>query len=173
MMTNSVFPAWFVVKAKHNQERRAESSLLSQGVKCYLPVVATSSMRSGKKLNQLRDNPLFPGYLFAYFDPEVIHTTEVKNTRGVSGLVNFGGAPAIITKSEMCDIRDRIAARAAILSAESLPAQGERVELTGGTLKGLDAVYDEPDGLRRSMLLISVLGKQVCRSVSNKDFRFA
>ncbi|CAH0297947.1 hypothetical protein WB91_08625 [bacteria symbiont BFo1 of Frankliniella occidentalis] len=172
-MTNSVFPAWFVVKAKHNQERRAESSLLSQGVKCYLPVFATSSMRGGKKLNQLRDNPLFPGYLFAYFDPEVIHTTEVKNTRGVSGLVNFGGAPAIITESEMCNIRDRIAARTAILSAESLPAQGERVELIGGTLEGLDAVYEEPDGLRRSMLLISVLGRQVRRSVSNKEFRFA
>lgn len=171
-MTSSVFPAWFVVKAKHNQERRAESSLLSQGVKCYLPVVATSSMRDGKKLNQLRDNPLFPGYLFAYFDPEVIHTTEVKNTRGVSGLVNFGGTPAIISESEMSDIRERIAARAVILSAESLPVQGERVELTGGKLEGLDAVYDEPDGLRRSMLLISILGKQVRRSVSNKNFRF-
>lgn len=171
-MHNSVFPAWFVVKSKHNQERRAESSLLSQGVKCYLPVVTTSSMRDGKKLNQLRDNPLFPGYLFAYFDPEVIHTTEVKNTRGVSGLVSFGGAPAIITESEMCDIRERIAARAASISAESLPVQGERVELTGSSLEGLDAVYDEPDGLRRSMLLISVLGKQVRRSVSNKDFRF-
>lgn len=172
-MTNSIFPAWFVVKAKYNQERRAESSLLSQGVKCYLPVIATSSMRDGKKLNQLRDNVLFPGYLFAYFDPEVIHTTEVKNSRGVSGLVSFGGAPAIITDSKMDDIRKSIDSRVAALSAESIPVKGERVELTGGSLEGLEAVYDEPDGLRRSILLINVLGKQVVRSVSNKDFRFA
>ena len=172
-MTNSIFPAWFVVKAKYNQERRAESSLLSQGVKCYLPVITTSSMRDGKKLNQLRDNVLFPGYLFAYFDPEVIHTTEVKNSRGVSGLVSFGGAPAIITDSKMDDIRKSIDSRAAALSAESIPVKGERVELTGGSLEGLEAVYDEPDGLRRSILLINILGKQVVRSVSNKDFRFA
>lgn len=172
-MNESKYPAWFVVKAKHNQERRAESSLLSQGVKCYLPVVATSSMRSSHKLNQLRDTPLFPGYLFAYFDPEVIHTTEVKNTRGVSGLVNFGGAPAIITDSQMSDIREVIDARSGVLSAESIPVKGESVEFTGGVFEDLDGVYDEPDGLRRSMVLITVLGKQVRRSVSNKDFRFA
>ncbi|PII85139.1 hypothetical protein BL250_12435 [Erwinia sp. OLTSP20] len=172
-MTDSIYPAWFVVKAKHNQERRAESSLLSQGVKCYLPVVATSSMRSSQKLNQMRDAPLFPGYLFAYFDPEVIHTTEVKNTRGVSGLVNFGGAPAIITDSQMCDMREVINARSGVLSADSVPVKGEAIEITNGMFEALEGVYEEPDGLRRSMVLITVLGKQVRRSVSNKDFRFA
>ncbi|MGC1014430.1 transcription/translation regulatory transformer protein RfaH [Pantoea agglomerans] len=173
MMSDSIYPAWFVVKSKHNQERRAESSLLSQGVKCYLPVVATSSMRSGKKLNQMRDNVLFPGYLFAFFDPEVVHTTEVKNTRGVSGLVNFGGAPAIITDTQMCEIRQKIDSRTGALSAESIPVKGERIEITSGTFEALEGVYEEPDGLRRSMVLINVLGKQVSRSVSNKDFKFS
>lgn len=171
-MADSLFPAWFVVKAKYNQERRAESSLLSQGVKCYLPVIANSSRRNGKKLNQKRDNVLFPGYLFAYFDPEVIHTTEVKNTRGVSGLVSFGNNLAIITDPVMCDIRAQIDARADDLTAASVPVKGERVTFTNGSLEGLEGVYDEPDGMRRSIILINVLGKQVVRSVSNKDFRF-
>lgn len=172
-MSESKYPAWFVVKSKHNQERRAESSLLSQGVKCYLPVVATSSMRSGKKLNQMRDNVLFPGYLFAFFDPEVVHTTEVKNTRGVSGLVNFGGGPAIITDTQMSEIRQKIDCRTGALSAESIPVKGERIEITSGMFEALEGVYEEPDGLRRSMVLINVLGKQVSRSVSNKEFKFS
>ncbi|WP_267436628.1 transcription/translation regulatory transformer protein RfaH [Erwinia psidii] len=172
-MSDSIYPAWFVVKSKLNQERRAESSLLSQGVKCYLPVVSTSSMRSSQKLNKLRDTPLFPGYLFAFFDPEVIHTTEVKNTRGVSGLVNFGGAPAVITDSQMSNMREIIDARSGKMSAESIPVKGESIEITNGVFEALEGVYEEPDGLRRSMVLITVLGKQVRRSVSNKDFRFA
>lgn len=172
-MNASKYPAWFVVKAKHNQERRAEFSLLSQGVQCYLPIVKISSIRSSQKINKLRDTPLFPGYLFAFFDPEIIHTTEVKNTRGVSGLVSFGGAPAIITDSQMTDMRLVIDARSESLTAESVPVKGDPIELTNGDFGDLDGVYDEPDGLRRSMVLINVLGKQVRRSVSNKDFRFA
>ncbi|WP_196908697.1 transcription/translation regulatory transformer protein RfaH [Candidatus Symbiopectobacterium sp. 'North America'] len=173
MMSDSIYPAWFVVKSKHNQEKRAESQLISQGVKCYLPVIPISSMRDGKKQHLIRDDILFPGYLFAFFDPEIIHTTEVKNTRGISGLVNFGGTPAIISESDMCDIRARIDERAAALTAKSIPARGECIEITSGAFEALEAVYEEPDGLRRSMVLINVLGKQVRRSVCNKEFRFA
>ncbi len=37
--------------------------------------------------------PLFPNYLFVEFDPEVIHTTTISATRGVSHFVRFGTSP--------------------------------------------------------------------------------
>lgn len=40
--------------------------------------------------------PLFPNYLFVEFDPEVIHTTTINATRGVSHFVRFGASPAIV-----------------------------------------------------------------------------
>lgn len=43
--------------------------------------------------------PLFPNYLFVEFDPEVIHTTTINATRGVSHFVRFGAHPAIVPSS--------------------------------------------------------------------------
>jgi transcriptional antiterminator RfaH len=33
--------------------------------------------------------PLFPGYMFIYFDPEITHTSEISTCPGVSHLVRF------------------------------------------------------------------------------------
>ena len=40
--------------------------------------------------------PLFPNYMFVEFDPEVIHTTTINATRGVSHFVRFGATPATV-----------------------------------------------------------------------------
>lgn len=168
-MSKVIYPAWFVVQTKQNQERKAESSLVSQGVECYLPVVEQPAIQYR---NKFHGDILFPRYLFAFFDPEVIHTTKVKNTRGVAGIVNFGGVPAILSKSQMADIRKEIDHNIFAEMANFIPVRGEPVEITSGIFESLSGIYEEPDGMKRSMVLIELLGQQIHRSVSNKDFQF-
>ncbi len=45
--------------------------------------------------------------------------------------------------------------------------------ITEGALEGLQAIFKEPDGEARSMLLLHLLNKQVLQSVKNTDFRKA
>ena len=51
------------------------------------------------------------------------------------------------------------------------PQVGDEVIITEGTFEGLRAIFAEPDGETRSMLLLNLLNKQVMRSVDNKQFR--
>ncbi|CAA2929399.1 Transcription antitermination protein RfaH [Arsenophonus endosymbiont of Bemisia tabaci Q2] len=39
---------------------------------------------------------LFPNYLFIKFNPEEIHTTTIRSTRGVSHFIRFGLYPVIV-----------------------------------------------------------------------------
>ncbi|BBC39540.1 transcription antitermination protein RfaH [Photobacterium damselae subsp. piscicida] len=50
-----------------------------------------------------------------------------------------------------------------------LPKPGESLTLSQGQFKGIDAIYQEPDGEKRSFMLINLLGRAVKVSVDNKD----
>lgn len=58
----------------------------------------------------------------------------------------------------------------AYLSAET-PHEGDSVLITDGAFEGLEAIFTEPDGEARSMLLLNLLNKQVLQSVKNTDFQ--
>ncbi|EOW5973322.1 transcription termination/antitermination NusG family protein [Klebsiella pneumoniae] len=47
----------------------------------------------------------------------------------------------------------------------------DSVLITDGAFEGLEAIFTEPDGEARSMLLLNLLNKQVLQSVKNTDFQ--
>ncbi len=51
------------------------------------------------------------------------------------------------------------------------PHEGDSVLITDGAFEGLEAIFTEPDGEARSMLLLNLLNKQVLQSVKNTDFQ--
>ncbi|WP_244563518.1 transcription termination/antitermination NusG family protein [Pantoea rodasii] len=72
---------WYVAQTKWAQEKYAQQHLTEQGVTCLLPVFSRVRLRNGR-VRGVTPQPLFPGYLFVRFDPEVVHTTSIKGTRG-------------------------------------------------------------------------------------------
>jgi transcriptional antiterminator RfaH len=48
--------------------------------------------------------------------------------------------------------------------------QGDTVELTQGSLKGLKAIYQAKDGLERSILMVKMLGQESKVIISNQGF---
>lgn len=51
------------------------------------------------------------------------------------------------------------------------PQPGDEVLITDGIFTGLQAIYTEPDGEARSMLLLNLLNKQVRQSIDNRQFQ--
>ncbi|MNN96253.1 Transcription antitermination protein RfaH [compost metagenome] len=51
------------------------------------------------------------------------------------------------------------------------PFPGDSVVITEGAFEGFEAIFAEPDGEARSMLLLNFLNKQVRQSVKNTEFR--
>lgn len=44
------------------------------------------------------------------------------------------------------------------------------VEITEGMFKGLEAIYQEPDGDTRSVLLLTLISKELTKKVDNTSF---
>ncbi len=137
--------SWYLLYCKRGQLQRAQEHLERQAVNCLAPMITLEKIVRGKRTAV--SEPLFPNYLFVEFDPEVIHTTTINATRGVSHFVRFGASPAIV------------------------PYPGDKVIITEGAFEGFQAIFTEPDGEARSMLLLNLINKEIKHSVKNTEFR--
>ncbi|MBK4727859.1 MULTISPECIES: transcription/translation regulatory transformer protein RfaH [Erwiniaceae] len=157
--------SWYLLYCKRGQLLRAKEHLERQAVHCLSPMIALEKTVRGKRTQV--NEPLFPNYLFIEFDPESIHTTTISATRGVSHFVRFGNQPATVPLDVIVALQSPIESP---LESE-LPQPGDTVIITEGAFEGLQAIFTEPDGEARSMLLLNLLNKQVVRSVGNRQFQ--
>lgn len=160
--------SWYLLYCKRGQLLRAKDHLERQAVHCFSPMrMAEKTVRG--KVSQVEE-PLFPDYLFVEFDPENIHTTTISATRGVSHFVRFGSLPTTVPVGVIHGLQQ---AQSAAQPAEdiALPQPGDKVLITEGTFEGLQAIFSEPDGEARSMLLLNLLNTQTLRSVGNRQFQ--
>ena len=158
--------AWYLLYCKSDQSSRAQAHLTNQSVHCFNPVIEGQLLVKGKIKHGVEQ--LFPNYMFVKFDPEIIHTTTLAATRGVSHFVRFGNKLANLTDSFMAELMERIPGHQ---SSEGFGIQnGDKVLLTEGNFEGLEAIFQEVDGESRSMLLLKLVNQSVLQSVPNKHF---
>lgn len=160
--------SWYLLYCKRGQLIRAKEHLERQDVNCISPMIALEKIVRGKRTTL--SEPLFPNYMFVEFDPEAIHTTTISATRGVSHFVRFGSLPATVPAEVILALQNEAPT---LLFDPETPQIGDEVVITDGTFEGLRAIFAEPDGEARSMLLLNLLNKQVARSIDNRLFRKA
>ncbi|KAA8997265.1 transcription/translation regulatory transformer protein RfaH [Affinibrenneria salicis] len=157
--------AWYLLYCKRGQLLRAKEHLERQEVACLSPMITLDKIVRGKRTAV--SEPLFPNYMFVSFDPERIHTTTISATRGVSHFVRFGSQPAVVPDDVINDLQLRPCQG---ITDPQTPQPGDRVMITDGMFAGLQAIYTEPDGETRSMLLLNLLNKPVAQSLDNRQF---
>ncbi|MFP1870129.1 transcription/translation regulatory transformer protein RfaH [Lonsdalea quercina] len=158
--------SWYLLYCKRGQLLRAKEHLERQTVNCLSPMITVEKVVRGKRTEV--SEPLFPNYLFVAFDPEHIHTTTISATRGVSHFVRFGALPATVPQG----VIDELALNPTLVMTDpETPQPGDTVTIMEGTFNGLEAIYAEPDGEARSMLLLNLLNKQVKQSIDNRQFK--
>lgn len=160
--------AWYLLYCKRGQLERAQQHLERQAVNCLTPMITLEKIVRGKRTAV--SEPLFPNYLFVEFDPEVIHTTTINATRGVNHFVRFGVSPATVPAPVIAQL---VHYQPEGVTDPETPYPGDSVVITEGAFEGLKAIFTEPDGEARSMLLLNLLNQQVVQSVRNTDFRKA
>ena len=142
---------WHVVHTKPRAEARALENLERQGFEVFLPMITLQKVRRAKLANVTE--PMFSRYLFLRTTQAMEDLSVVRSTLGVSQLVRFGTVPAKVPHAwvEAMKLQPSV--------QESLLKSGVKVLIAEGMLKGLEAVYMQPDGELRAMVLIDLLSK--------------
>jgi transcriptional antiterminator RfaH len=157
-MEHAGIERWYAVSCKPRQEAVAEENLLRQGFHVYLPRIRIRQRRRGHWLDAVE--VLFPRYIFICIDPERRSTATIRSTRGVVGLVRFGGQPAVVPDAVMDALKQREDA-ASGLHEDKRPlfSAGEPIKLVDGPLAGMEGVFTQKDGDKRVIVLLELLGK--------------
>ncbi len=158
--------SWYLLYCKRGQVFRAQEHLERQKVSFLTPLVTVEKCLRGRRIQV--EEPLFPNYLFIHFDPEMIHTTCIKATRGVRDFVRFGNQLAVVPDIVVTQIQQRTFDKSVDFR---IPTPGDLVSITDGPFVGLQAIYSQPDGEMRSILLMNLLHQQVSKSFDNHQFQ--
>lgn len=144
---------WYVIQSKPGQLLKAQAELEQQDFETYLPLIKTEQIKKGKRLEV--ETPLFPGYLFIYLSKDESNWRPIRSTRGVAKLISFGNEPAIVPTAIINTIR----AELRHTDSERQFSKDDKVSISEGPFKDLQAVFVEYDGEQRAFVLLELLGR--------------
>jgi transcription antitermination factor NusG len=147
---------WYAIAVKPQTERAVEAVLAQRSYETFFPVVTRERRWSDR--TKRTEVPLFPGYLFCRFDGE--RRVPIMTTPGVREIVGFGRRAAPVDDAELAALRLVIESGERVESCEFL-ARGDRVEVTGGPMRGLRGLLLEVKGGCRVVLSVELLQRSV------------
>lgn len=161
-MSEPLFPAaWYCVRTQPKSEHIAAAHLrLLDDVEVFCPRLKLR--RVTRRGPVWFTEALFPGYIFARFDPLVCQN-EITYARGVSTIVRFKGAPASMPDEAIVELRRHMNGTECKEIDQSIN-QGDGVVVSQGIFMGLTTVVTHAFPAReRVRVLVEFLGQ--CREV--------
>ncbi|HRD65548.1 MAG TPA: transcription termination/antitermination NusG family protein [Candidatus Competibacter sp.] len=155
--SNQPITLWFAVFCKPRREMEGVEQLERQGFTTFLPRV-----RSRRRLRgQWQDivEPMFPRYLFLRATPGHDDLRPVRSTRGVIGLVRFGGEPKPVPETVMAELHRLCGEQDGVLALPPPLVPGSSVRILEGPFAGCEGELLSQDGKRRALVLLELLGR--------------
>ena len=171
--------SWYLLYCKPRGEARAQQNLALQQIETYLPTLPEQITKGGK--TTVKRNPLFPCYLFIYFDPLETSVSRIHSTRGVSRIIGC--------KEEMTAIDDGIIhtikmrehrmlhdLKLTVDGESGAPlleeiTQGGKVKFVEGPFTDLEGIFEESSGDKRCHILFEIMGQQKRVSVPRSSIK--
>ena len=148
---------WYAIYTNPRSEKAAHRALLEKGINVYLPLVKTLRQWSDRKKKV--EEPLFRSYLFVSITKAEYF--KVLNTPGVVRYITFEGRAVPIPQNQIDAIKYFLETE--ITDEEGLTGfePGTLVEITRGTLMGLQGKLVEERGKHRVKVVIEAIGKSI------------
>lgn len=158
---------WYLVYCKARQDDRAEENLVRQGFDVYRPTVELVKTKQRKKA-VIEKESLFPRYIFVQVNAQERSLAPISSTLGVCSFVRFGSALAIVPEALIKDIKAKGQEHSDMLHDLHNFKTGEEVSIVGCGFDQVNAIYGNPSGEKRSMILMNMLGQESQLIVPNE-----
>jgi len=147
--------SWHLIQCKPREEQRAKNNLENQGYSVFLPEINQSKKTPNGYIEV--KTALFAGYIFIDLDGERDNWAPIRSTRGVSKIVSFGLQAAVVPTVVIETLKRQSIYRNEI---KVYPfTKGEKVTITSGPFKDLDAIFDLRNNQERAWVFIELMGK--------------
>lgn len=153
---------WFLLTSKPHKDDLAQNNLERQGYEVYRPLAKRLHRNRGKMVTRIES--LFPRYMFIHLDGDINggindNWGPIRSTLGVSSFVRFG---AVNLPTPVPDILiTTLKVQEDILGERAIDLDrfhsGDKVIITEGPFRGLQAVFQQYDGENRAIILLKLL----------------
>ena len=146
---------WYAVYCKPQQDARAEEHLRNQSFDVFRPRVRIRR-RFGGRFRPVIES-MFPRYLFIRLDNTVEDWAPIRSTRGVAGLVRWGGYTPYVPDTVIDAIQIQSGNADTIDLAAEDYQPNERLRINSGPLSGYEGIFDSRSGEDRVIVLLDIM----------------
>ena len=147
---------WYALRVRSNHESVVQAGLRRRGFEEFLPVYRARVRWSDRiKVTQ---RPLFPGYVFARFDPS--NRLPILMLPGFVHIVGFRNGPEPVDEAELHAIRRFVDSGLPIAPWPYL-REGEMVMVQHGALAGLEGIVLRAENSLRLVVSLNLLQRSV------------
>lgn len=140
---------WYAVYTKKQKEHYADLKLLQLGIPTFLPLIRAKIRRR----YQLR--PLFPCYLFAYFDVRR-WLYAVNHLEGIHKVVSFNDNPIPVDPAIIESLKEEMGTHGFMAPAKR-PKPGDQVRIRGGLFDGYEGRIESLRPKDRVVVLLNAI----------------
>jgi transcriptional antiterminator RfaH len=154
---------WYLVHTKPNRERGVAVQLHQRGLIVYLPLIWNSPVSSRGS----REQPYFPGYLFARLNPQAVGLNVVRWSPGVSGLVEADSEPVSISDAFVAELQQRLNhSRADRDMGQKAARTGDFLQVNRGPFEGYEGIFNaQLLGPDRAQILLACVQQEYSRQM--------
>jgi len=145
---------WHALYTKPRQEQQVNRLLRERGLETYLP----TTRRKVQRRDRPDDVVFFPCYLFVRLDLDRVSQSSIAWMPGVRRIVSAGDRAVVVADEIIQLIRRRLESAEGIRASDL--QHGNRVRITAGPLRDLEAIFDQPlSRADRVRVLLDVMGR--------------
>ncbi len=153
---------WFALQVRAKHELVVANFLRGRGYDPFVPLYQCRRVWSDRI--KVVDAPLFPGYLFCRLD--VHHRLPVLMTPGVIQIVGQKRLPMPVDETEIRAIQSMVMSGLPNLPWPFLQV-GDRVQIDGGPLRGIEGILVEVRGTHRLILSVTLVQRSVAVEIDS------
>jgi transcriptional antiterminator RfaH len=158
---------WYCLHTKPRKEAAAEQYCReTAGLETYYPRL--KRQKTIRRVKRWVTRPLFPRYFFCRLDLARDYRTA-RYAPQVLDVVSFGGRPVVVDEAIISQLKSWAGEAVDLLTVSPDYQRGDRVEITEGPLRGLEAVFQQELNDRdRVAILLSTLAHPT-RAIVNRS----
>jgi len=148
---------WYAIYTRPRAEKQVSERLNDKGIEAYLPL--QKKLRQWSDRKKWIETPLFSSYVFVKITRASYD--EVLKTHGVVKYVTFEGKAARIPQEQIDNLRIIVDSDAEVETTWKTHQRGDRVIVTGGTLKGLSGILISDGGKKKVLVQVDRLDQNL------------